>query len=591
MNQVFPSDNHPPSGRGLVRAVMRDIQWPVIGILAVLAVVTAVASYKAMNPDWELTRVMYVTAQLAMLNADDNAIHLDGPMWAQYGIAFSRVAALIVLFYTLARGMGVVFREQWDRVRVLTSFKNHVIVCGGGEPATSLATRFWQEGHPVIRIATDHDELEVWRRGGHRRVVIPEDPSAPGVVERVGLSRAYLVLCAGTDDSLNLATAAAVRDSRTRGCRVPVRVHISEQSILNVLREAELLDPHLRGDHIEYFNMYETAAMAVLTAHPPVRMDLEAADRMRAPHILIVGCGRLGENIASVITRWWWGCFGECGRMTLTIVDRAARERHAHLLGLYPWVEDFAEVRFLELAVNSDEFIRGRFVDGDYAGIYVCFDSDEHSLFAARLLRSLPALKATPIVFHQKHRLPLPLAPSDNLIPFATLDAASEPSMVINGLVELQARAIHLSYVMNQLRKGDHPSRNSSLTTWENLARDLQASNFAQARDIDRKLALVGCVRRPLTRWYHEPFQFTPEEGAVLARTEHDRWVQEKAERGWRHGARKDADAKSHPDMVPWEKLPEDRRLLDVEMVNELPATLATAGWRIERLNPVAGPK
>ncbi len=43
----------------------------------------------------------------------------------------------------------------------------------------------------------------------------------------------------------------------------------------------------------------------------------------------------------------------------------------------------------------------------------------------------------------------------------------------------------------------------------------------------------------------------------------HDAWMQEKVETGWRHGEVKDADARTHPSLVPFEQLPPEEQAKD----------------------------
>ena len=44
---------------------------------------------------------------------------------------------------------------------------------------------------------------------------------------------------------------------------------------------------------------------------------------------------------------------------------------------------------------------------------------------------------------------------------------------------------------------------------------------------------------------------------------QHDQWQRQKAADGWSHGPVKDAAAKTHPLMVPWEELPDFERRKD----------------------------
>jgi hypothetical protein len=44
---------------------------------------------------------------------------------------------------------------------------------------------------------------------------------------------------------------------------------------------------------------------------------------------------------------------------------------------------------------------------------------------------------------------------------------------------------------------------------------------------------------------------------------QHNSWMQEKLDNGWEYGTKKDADAKTHPCLVPFEQLPEMQQMKD----------------------------
>jgi hypothetical protein len=69
----------------------------------------------------------------------------------------------------------------------------------------------------------------------------------------------------------------------------------------------------------------------------------------------------------------------------------------------------------------------------------------------------------------------------------------------------------------------------------------------------------------------------------VLSQREHDRWVQFKANQGWRCGPERDHAALIHPDMKPWSELDEPTRDKDRDAVRLIPALVQMAGYRIYR--------
>lgn len=56
---------------------------------------------------------------------------------------------------------------------------------------------------------------------------------------------------------------------------------------------------------------------------------------------------------------------------------------------------------------------------------------------------------------------------------------------------------------------------------------------------------------------------FAMENPGAPASAQHDAWMADKIADGWVHGAVKDADAKTHPCIVPYDDLPADQRIKD----------------------------
>ncbi len=76
-------------------------------------------------------------------------------------------------------------------------------------------------------------------------------------------------------------------------------------------------------------------------------------------------------------------------------------------------------------------------------------------------------------------------------------------------------------------------------------------------------------------------FEFDDAEVQFLARLEHERWMGERLALGYAHGP--DRQGRMHPDLVPWEELPEEARAKDVAAVVGIPAMLASVGFQALR--------
>ncbi|CAK4034026.1 Hypothetical predicted protein [Lecanosticta acicola] len=124
-----------------------------------------------------------------------------------------------------------------------------------------------------------------------------------------------------------------------------------------------------------------------------------------------------------------------------------------------------------------------------------------------------------------------------------------------------------------------------SLYDWDELAPELKESTRSQADDIPRKLRAVSCFMLDQDR--NEPLvhvpAFTTEELDMLSEMEHERFNAERLQRQWRMGPRS-SSKRTTPFLVPWKDLTQDWKDVDRVMVECVPRVLATAGWKIYRM-------
>jgi hypothetical protein len=150
--------------------------------------------------------------------------------------------------------------------------------------------------------------------------------------------------------------------------------------------------------------------------------------------------------------------------------------------------------------------------------------------------------------------------------------------------LEAIARAIHEDYLRRESGNGAVGHGARSLLPWDSLPESLRRSNRNQALHIEQKLAAVGCEAIPSSVTTGPPmFRFSEQEIDVLARMEHERWVEERARDGWTLAPDRDAFHKRTPYLVAWDLLPEPARDLDRETVRGIPRFLAAVGFGVVR--------
>jgi hypothetical protein len=126
---------------------------------------------------------------------------------------------------------------------------------------------------------------------------------------------------------------------------------------------------------------------------------------------------------------------------------------------------------------------------------------------------------------------------------------------------------------------------------WEGLRADLKDSIRERVDFIVEQLGAFGMrvVRqealspdRPLVE------DLDPTQVETMAEMEHGRWSVHKLVNGWRWGASKDDNLRTHPDLIPWSLLPEDDRDKDRNYARQIPGVLRDLGYAIVRSEQLA---
>jgi ryanodine receptor 2 len=68
-----------------------------------------------------------------------------------------------------------------------------------------------------------------------------------------------------------------------------------------------------------------------------------------------------------------------------------------------------------------------------------------------------------------------------------------------------------------------------------------------------------------------------------LAENNHDIWAQQRTSEGWTYGPQRDDVAKKHPDLVPYDQLPESEKEYDRKMATGTIKAILALGYRIEK--------
>jgi len=118
---------------------------------------------------------------------------------------------------------------------------------------------------------------------------------------------------------------------------------------------------------------------------------------------------------------------------------------------------------------------------------------------------------------------------------------------------------------------------------WEDLSIEFKLSNLNQARSYPEKLALINCEMTLKDKSRKAVTSFNDDEILIMAKQEHQRYIDEKTEDGWVYALIRDDNKKHNPYLVEWDKLSEEVKNWDKDPVRNIIEILDSMGYGVYR--------
>lgn len=517
---------------------------------------------------------IYFTLQLAALEFRGASSSIN------WRLQVARFVAPVIAASTLIQSASVVFREQFDRFRARRA-RRHTVVCGAGPIAARLTSALVDDGRDVVVVTSDATGSGAAAARAVSVPVVVGDASDAAVLRAARADRASRVVAVAEDDAANVAVVAAVAGVERQRNLPPIRiaVHLADADLAVVLRPVELAAHD--GARIEFFNVLDRAAAALLEDHP-LAGDASA-------HLVVIGAGRFGTAVVVHAAQRHRAADVDSPPLSVTLVDRQAERRYHALRMQHPALAQAVSADFVELDFGApsssavDAFER-MLADHPPTLVVVAFDDESlcwsTGLFVQQRLVGGRADVVVRTVSDSGFASLLPAStdgPTSRLVPFPVVARACTVDLIEGGVREQLARSIHEDHVA---RTGTGAALHRR---WSELSDDERESSRAAADAIVGRLGSIGALLVPLRSWQLDDSTFTSDELDRLAADEHARWKAERERDGWTWGPARDDVQRTNPLLVDWAELSDEERASNRVAAAELPALLARAGFGVDR--------
>ncbi len=486
---------------------------------------------------------------------------------------------LVAVFATFHILVGGVTRPL--RLALLPRARGHVVLIGDQQVSDQALKALVEQRRQVAAVAPAFDNARRETLEGLGLTVVEAEPKQAATFATLnpGMAKGVFVATPDDLDNINIAMLAmrAIDACPHDHPPVALAVRIDREDLANEFDAA--LDGLNGRRRMRYHRLCpdRDGLRIELARFAPV---FTKADRDVASHALVVGLqGRWEQALAQIVIALQ-DHPAKRPVVTLSLRDdeKAAFERWRAAHPDFGLVVDFHVLGAGPHALPDDEAAAATVATHGAPHLAVIMLDGADAISAALALRrpSMAFGAATsPILVRQtkEDHLLAALAQTSikgrdhsRIVPFSGPIRMESVARVLDRRGDEQAIALHAAYLDNSAHVA--PGSPASIAAWDELPENLREANRASA---DHMAILFKCEGVALSD--HDGMARAVADPATLdrlARVEHRRWMADRIEHGWRHGATRDNDRLIHPSICDFDALSEGDKEKDRNTVRKL---------------------
>ncbi len=572
-----------------INRLWAEIKWIIIATAWLLSLCLGYYGFTLYSADTGLslpiTEKIYRTIQL--IGLESGAME-EAPNLA---LEISRFFLPGLTAFTALQALSVLFREQAQWLQ-LWRLKDHCIVCGLGRRGAFFVNDLLADGQHLVVIDKNIDDVSANNYRQRGAIVLSGDATESETLLSARIIKSRNIVCLLGEDQENLRIAhLAYQLSKDFQKELNCIIHLSSQDLLSLVKRSELTLSSSDPFSLETFNLYRRAANQIIQRDSGWNSGAASLPK----HLLLIGLGRLGQNIVLQAGYRWFTLDNE-EKLTITVLDLDAEGKVQHLINHQPELNNFVDFQPINIDLNAQNSVIDvlKRIEGleSISRVYLCISNAVLSLKISLALRERNPFTNIPFFVRVEKASGLadlfktPIVGVSDIGELRLFDIHEETcsvDLVMGGAHELLARQLRENYLRSQ-----NTSEADALLSlsWDQLSEAEKEANRGQASRIYRLLKSNNYQLSPRQRWDARNFSFSKEEVEQMAQHEHQLWCHWKRSIGWEYGPYRDDQLKTNPDLVPWEELPQIERKKNTDFIRALPRLLADMGFEIVRIPP-----
>ncbi|MBN2571009.1 MAG: NAD-binding protein [Ignavibacteriales bacterium] len=572
-----------------IKIFLAKYEWWILGLLALSSFIGGVIGFdihfRSTGRILSLLDLMYLALQL--FTFESGSVHGYVPVILE----ISRFLAPLLLTFAAIKTFLTIASERIKMFKLKT-MKNHIIICSLNERSIRLTRDLINLHKKIVIIEENADNPEIEALKNNGVFVLIGNLTDVTLLEKANVAKAKYLICFSTNDSVNISIALSaynwIREHKIYSSCVSF-IGVSDIRMLSKLKDLDFFidvernkisdTEQIQKYEIRTFNIYERAARLIFNRFSPDIFSRIHTEQDEQAHVLIVGFNQLCEGLIFQFART--GHYANFKKTKISLLVENANQ-------INKFIKEYSNLRTL-IDLNT--------VTSDYehfnlntlseletpikiTTIYICIDDEQECLSFIHHIKSLLSdSNKNMVICLSSGKSIINLIPESQeknkmqVFKFPILEETCTYDSIINETIDEMAKVIHSDY-LDKLGENRNPARESH-KEWDLLSDEMKNQNRNQAEHIFIKLRAINCVTKPIGT-SESKYEIEKDSIAIekLAKMEHNRWSSEMIFNGWIYGSGRDNKKKTNPDLVPYEKLPEDIKQLDRNVVINIPNLL-----------------